>query len=189
MNVFDFAIRYNISRDKARRIKKDNPRWFTDSGDDDFLLMLQNWMRSGKQLTAKHLLKFCDNPDLIYALGNYSLKAEWQFDALGDAVKEAAPANIASGIGSAAQNDDYATAAIATWAKTVIPSEPVGHAWLAVRLLLGLPEHLREHETARIGRALINCRARPDFVGWWRTEKIKSRNVTIYQRPKQPFDL
>jgi hypothetical protein len=155
MNIFEFCRKYSISRDKARRIKRDNPRWFSSGEDDDFILSVQDWMRNGNRLTVKHLLKLCDNTDLIYALGNYSLKAEKQFDALGDAAKEAAPRNIAVGIGLAAQNDDDATAAIAAWIKSVLPSEPVGHAWLAVRLLLGLPEHLREHETARIGRALI----------------------------------
>jgi hypothetical protein len=72
----------------------------------------------------------------------------------------------------------------------VIPAKPVGHAYLAVRLLLGLAPNIRQYDVPRIPRALLNCRLHADLVGWFRVEKVKSRNVTIYQRPaKLALDL
>ena len=113
----------------------------------------------------------------------YEGRADEQLSALGDARNEIAPKNIAACVTFAAKGEAESIDTLLSWLQQIIPAWPVGHSYIAVRLLLGIPANLRQFDIPRIPRALHECRRREEFAGWWRTERPKDRNVTIYQRP------
>jgi hypothetical protein len=71
---------------------------------------------------------------------------------------------------------------IAYWLNSIIPAEPVGHAYLAVRLMLGVPENIRKYDFPRIQRVFMHCRKHQALAGYSFTVRESSRNVTYYQK-------
>lgn len=179
MNIFEFCERYHISLAKARRIAKDNPAWFngTSSAFDAVRASLAN----GDRLTAAQLVELIEEPGGLLELGKYASRAEQELAALGKA--QAAPREVVANIMEAAKGEPDALQILVDWLKTIIGDSPVGHAFIAVRLLLGTPASIRKSEGPRIPRALLNARNHPEFAGWWHSgQGIKNRKVTIYQK-------
>lgn len=185
MNVFEFCERYHISLAKARRIAKDQPQWFSATGST--FDAIRSTIANGDKLTAMQLVELIENPAGLLELGKYAFNAELALAALRDPRSQAAPKAVAANIMEAAKNEPEAVDILTTWLKEIIPSTPVNHAYLAVRLLLGVPENMRKSEGPRIPRALLNARQRADFARYWHVEKGVSRNSTVYQ--KIGFDL
>lgn len=185
MNVFEFSERYKLSLAKARRIKKDHPQIF-DEADSRFDAM-RSTLSKGNRLTAPQLVQLVENPGNLLELGKHAAEATRQFAELGDAKGQAAPRLVVANLMEAAKGEPEAVQILADWMRKVIPSDPVEHAYLAVRLLLGLPENLRKSEGARIPRALLNARNHASLAGYFHVEKVASQKRTIYQ--KKGFDL
>lgn len=140
-------------------------------------------LKKGARLTVAQLVTLIESPSGILELGKYSEPAQKQLAAIGDAKREAAPPTVAANILETYQNEPEGVAIVALWVRSIIPAQPVGHAYVATRLLLGVPDNQREYETPRLQRALMNCRQHPLLTGLWRTERVASRNVTIYEKP------
>lgn len=186
-NIFDFCEKFNISLAKARKMDKAGFLRLDDSL-PDASAEIRRTLANGDDLTAAQLVELVENPGAMMDLGRYATRAEEQIAALGRV--EAAPKEIAAHVTFAAKGEDESVQALCEWLCEIIPFEPVGHSFIAVRLLLGIPANIRHFDVPRIPRALLECRKREEFVGWWRVEKRKSRNVTIYQRPaKITLDL
>ena len=183
MNLFEFCERYHISLAKARRIAKDNPAWFSGTG--GAFDLIRATIANGDRLTAAQLVELLENPGGLLELGKYASKAERALAALGK--PQAAPKEVVANIMEAAKGEPEALQILIAWLKSILPEKPVSHAFIAVRLLLGIPETIRKYEGPRIPRALLNARQHPDFAGWWRVEKHGARNVTLYA--KKEFDL
>lgn len=183
MNVFEFCERYHISLAKARRIAKDNPAWF--SGTSSAFDLVRASLANGDRLTAAQLVELIKEPGGLLELGKYAGKAEREIAALGK--PQAAPSEVVANIMEAAKGEPEALQILVDWLKSIIGESPVGHAFIATRLLLGIPATIRKFEAPRIPRALLNARQHPEFAGYWRVEKQGARNVTIYQ--KKAFDL
>ena len=179
MNVFEFSEKYKISRAKSRQIAKDNPQWFPDApGDFDHI---RAGLMNGDKLTALQLIQLIEQPSGLLELGGQAGKAKSELDALAN--PQAAPKEVSANIMEAAKGEPEAIRILVDWLKSIIPEKPVSHAFIAVRLLLGVPVSIRKSEGARIPRALLNARKQPDFAGWWHiVEGRKNRNVTIYQK-------
>jgi hypothetical protein len=188
MNVFEFSERYAISLTKTRKIAKDNPHWF-DERTNEKGLDIRAWLSQGKLLTAAQLCTLIEAPSLLLDLGKYADKAESQISALGNVKNEIAPREVAAYITDAAKGDADAVKVLVTWLRLILPAKPVNHAYIATRLLLGLPENVRAFDVPRVPRALLNCRRNPGFAGYWEIKKTLTRTATFYQKPKLALDL
>lgn len=189
MNIFEYCERYHISLVKARRQLKDGVLRL-DETTSEAITEIRHVLSRGQPLTAAHLVELLDNPGSMLDLGRYASRAQAEINALGNVRAEIAPKLVAAYITDAAKNEPEAVEALLAWLRGVVPIKPIGHAYLAVRLLLGLAPNIRQYDVPRIPRALLNCRLHEGFAGWWRVEQVKSRNVTIYQRPaKLALDL
>lgn len=183
MNIFDFCERFHISLAKARKMDKMGVLRL-DENTNEHAAEIHHWLSRGQKLTAAQLCALVEEPSLLLDLGRYAGRAEQQIDALGNVKSQAAPKTVSAFVTDAAKNDAEAVDVLVGWLRDIIPSKPVGHSYIAVRLLLGLAPNIRHYDVPRIPRALLNCRQRPDFEKWWRVDRQKSRNVTLYQRPK-----
>lgn len=191
MNIFEFAEKYKISVPKTRKIAKDYPALF-DAGDNPIAGAMRHYLGRGQSLTAEHLCALIEQPSLMLALGKYTESAQTQVDALRKPRLEVAPPEITAIIGEAAKGEPVAVQSLIEWLCRVIPSVKVTHSYIAVRLLLGVHVNSRQYEVPRIPRALLHCRRHEQFAGWWIIEKLNSRSITIYQKPKKTvanFDL
>lgn len=186
MNVFEFHERYKISLTKARLIAKENPHWF--DGTSTATDAARATIAKGNAPTAMQLVELIENPASLLELGKYVDTAEREIAKLGNPLGQVAPKEVVANIMEAAKGEPEAVEILVNWLKSITGDSPVGHAFIAVRLLLGTPASIRKSEGPRIPRALLNARNHPDFAGWWHTKPDgKNRNVTIYQ--KKAFDL
>lgn len=182
MNISDFCERYGISRAKGRRIERDNPDWFEPIAEYPAdLAAMRARLANGDNLSALQLCALIENPQWEIDLGE---KARKTVRLLGPLI-EPAPRHVAAMIEEAARRKPDAIATLIGWLRAVLPASPVNHAWIAVRLLMGIPANMRENEARLLPRALFNCRKAPEFAGWWRVEKC----ATIYQKSLAAFDL
>lgn len=183
MNIYEFCEKYKISLTKARRMDRDKVLRL-DGGENKAAAEMRHYLGRGQALPAAHLVALVEEPSILLDLGRYAERADAQLSELGPNVKdEAAPREIVAYIEGAAKNDPDAVDTLLGWLMEILPSKPVPHSFIAVRLLLGLAPSIRGYDVPRIPRALLNCRKREEFADWWRTEKTPSRNVTLYQRP------
>lgn len=182
MNIFDFCEQFHISHAKAKKMNKAGVLRLDENTREE-ITEIRHILSRGQPLTAAHLVELVDSPGALLDLGRYASRAQAELDGLGNVRAEIAPKIVAANITDAAKNDPEAVDVLLAWLRGVIPAKPVGHAYLAVRLLLGLAPNIRQYDVPRIPRALLNCRLHESFAGWFRVEKVKSRNVTIYQRP------
>lgn len=186
MNVFEFCERYHISLAKGRKIAKENPVLRFDDTASAFDAIRAS-IANGDKLTAPQLIELIENPGGLLELGKYAARAEQELAALGDPARQAAPMEVAANIMGAAKGDPEAVQILVDWLKQILPKDPVGHAFIATRLILGVPANIREYEGPRIPRALLNVRKHEGFKDWWHVEPGVSRNRTVYQN--KGFDL
>lgn len=144
-------------------------------------------LKRGKRLTTAQLVELIDNPGGLMELGHYAGAAEAQLSALGDVKAQAAPTDITAYILDAYQNEPEAVERVAHWVNSILPSEPVGHAYVATRLLLGVPANIRKYDVPRMQRVLMNCRQHQALAGQWKRVKQASLIATVYR--KQTLDL
>lgn len=185
MNIFEFSERYKISLAKSRLILKENPHWFDGSASTQGI-EIRAWLSNGQPLTAMQLCALIENPGFMLDLGKHAYKAEEAIARLGNVKAEIAPLMVAACITDAVSKDPDALRVIIEWLKSVIPSESVGHAYLATRLLLGLAPNVRQFDAPRLQRVFLNCRLHPSFANWFFVKKNFSKSITFY---KKPLDL
>lgn len=181
MNVFEFHERYKISLTKARRIGKENPQWFDGTaGATD---SLRATISKGNEPTAVQLVALIENPAGLLELGKYAGQVERELAALGNPQAEVAPRDVVANVMEAAKGEPEAVAILSDWVKRILAhGKPVNHAYIASRILLGIPATIRKFEAPRIPRALLNVRQQPGFASFWHVEKGTSRNRTVYQK-------
>lgn len=192
MTLYEFSEKYRISLRKTRRMAKDGVLRL-DREENEAAAEMRLCLSRGQRLSAHHLLALVEEPSLLLDLGPYADRAEQQVSELGDAKNGTAPKEVAAYVSEAASpgSDGHAEAVkiVTKWMKEIIPAKPVPHSYIAVRLLLGIPSSIRKFEIPRIPRAMLNCRQHPDLNGWWRVVRTAGRNISLYQRPQNGFDL
>lgn len=184
-SLHEFAAAYHISLGKARRMEKAG--WLRIDSNATPADEIRIALRKGARLTVAQLAYLVETPSALLELGNYMRQASEQVDRLGDVKADVAPAEITAQMLDAYRNDSEAVSIVAAWVASVLPAEPVGHAWVATRLLLGVPESLRKQDIPRLQRVLMNCRNHDALRPHWFTVQESSRNVTYYQ--KRTLDL
>jgi len=188
MNIAEFCQEFRISQKKAKAMQARGILLLTDD-DTAQAAAIRASLIKGQPLSALQLVHLIESPSALLQLGRYAGKAGDQLEAIGDAQGERAPIEIAAMISDAARGDAPSLDALAAWLLSVLPVEPVGHSWIACRLLLALPANIREFDAPRIPRALMRCRKLPAFAGAWRYQTRSGRKFTLYARPKNSFDL
>jgi hypothetical protein len=189
MNLFEYCERYHISVAKARRQMKDGVLRL-DREENEQAAQMRFYLGRGQHLTLAHMVALLENSSILLDLGRYEERAEAQLAELGDVKGAAAPREVAAHITDARSGKEPESIAIlVAWLRSVIPTHPVSHYWVALRLLWGLPENIRKYDVPRVPLALLQCRKHPDLAGWWRVVESRGRTQTIYQRPEKPFDL
>jgi hypothetical protein len=180
MNIYEISEEFHISLAKLRKMKQKGILRVDDSttaGD-----LIRATLAKGNEPTAAQLVDLIEKPSLLLELGKYVDRAEYHLRKLANPQNQVAPKDVVANVMEAAKGETEAVLIMVDWLKSIIPTKPVGHAYVATRLLLGIPETIRKYEGPRIPRALLNARSHPNFAGWWRTEKQASRNVTLYQK-------
>ena len=186
MNILEISEKFKISVPKLRKMDKAGVL-ILDEDIGGTILDIRHNIKTNNNLTVMQLVYLVDNPAMILQLGRYISAAQTQIDDLGDI--EPAPRIVGANLVFAARAEPDSVAVLVEWIKAILPSEPVGHTWLGVRLLLGCNVNSRREYALRLGRAFFECRKQPDFASWWHVEKKSNRNVTIYQKPATVFDL
>ncbi len=147
-------------------------------------------LRKGNPLSVAQLWALIENPVLLDSLGKLRDYALTAIEALDDYRAEAAPREVVLHILDAAWNDQCAIEKILPWLKSVIPANcAVPHHYLAIRLIMGSSPLLRQCHISKLRRVMANCRAHPEFVGWWSVNRQNGRDATWYSRPKIEYDL
>jgi hypothetical protein len=179
-SIHEFCSEFHITLGKARRMEKRG--WLRVDSNATPIDEIRMALKRGQKLTVAQLVELIERPAGILELGKYASKAEEQLAALRDPKSQVAPKIVAANVLEAFQNDPQAVEIVARWLASIIPAAPVGHAYLATRLLLGVPENIRKYDVPHMQRVLMNCRQHPALKGLWRTEREKTRNVTVYQK-------
>lgn len=180
-SIHEFCAEFHISLAKARRMEKRS--WLRIDSKTTPVDEIRFALKRGAKLTVAQLAELIENPGGLLELGKYAGNAEAQIKMLGDVKNEIAPRDVAANILEAYKNEPEAVAIVAVWLHSIIPVvAPVGHAYLAVRLLLGVPANIRHYDAPHMQRVLMNCRASPILAGCWKTIKMGSRNVTFYRK-------
>ncbi len=185
MNIFEVAEKFKISLKKLRAMDKAGLLRLDESA--TAADPIRATLIKGHPLPVWQLVQLVEEPALLLGLGKYAGAAETQVAALGKPERETAPKPVAASVTDAAKNDPEQVAILCGWLRSIIPARPVGHAYLATRLLLGIPAGARKSEAPRIGRALLNCRNSPALAEWWTVKPGASQNSTVYQ--KKVLDL
>jgi len=186
-SLYEISEKYRVSVRKLRKMHKDGVLRCDGSGDpiaDD----IRGYLERGQQLTVKQLVALIERPGLLLEIGPRMDAAKAQVNALDG--PEPASGDLWPELAGAAANEPDALLKLIAWAQATIPGDrPVNHHWLAVRLLLAVPENLRKYEFPRLNRVFLHMRQRPEFEGWWSVESQGKRRVTWYHQPKKGFDL
>lgn len=184
-SIHEFCAEFHISLAKAKRMDKRD--WLRIDSATTPVDEIRFALKRGAKLTVAQLVELIENPAGLLELGKYAVNAEAQVKMLGDVKAQVAPREVAANVLEAYKNENEAVAIVAAWLYSIIPAAPVGHAYLAVRLLLGVPANIRHYDAPHMQRVLMNCRTHPILAGCWKTVKQASRNVTFYV--KKPLDL
>lgn len=184
MNLAEFCQEFRISTAKAKRMDKAGVLLLEDSG-CTIAASIRQSMIKGNPLSVMQLVDLIESPSALLELGRYASKAMDQLEAIGDAQEGAAPREIVAQLSDAARGDPAAVLALVDWIKSTLPEsgEAVSHAWIAARLLLGVPAKARQFDVPRIPRALMRCRKASEFAGWWHYSARSGRKFSLYARP------
>lgn len=190
MNIYEISEEHSISVTKLRKLERDG-LLCVDGQESQTAAALRYHLRRNQIMTVAQVLQLIDAPGLVIELNRWAERARTQLEALGDVKATQAPRDVTAYIDDAARGDAEAIAILLRWLQIVLPTRPVPHAWVGVRLLVGLPENLRAYNIRRVPLALLNVRKQPEFAGWWHLASTggTERNRTFYARPKIIFDL
>jgi hypothetical protein len=185
VNILELSEKAGISVKKLRVLDK-----LGGLRHDDNITPLDEMraaIKSGNRLNVGQLVHLVEHSEGLLELGRYADKARVQLAELDNPKGQGAPPEIAALTLDAFEKQPAAISALVGWLKTIIPAHPVGHSYVAARLLLGVPELSRQYDVPRLQRIMMNCREDPSFAGWWRREKQVTQNRTVYQKPA--FDI
>lgn len=188
MNIFEIHEKSGVSLRALRKLEKLGVLRLESV--DPMVERMAYMLGKSQQLPVDALAALVEDPGLLLELGRYAGEAEFQVSSLGKVDRDKAPADVAAEIEQAAKGDDAAVEKIAHWLQTIIPKDcAVGHHFVAVRLLLGVPGTLRKYAYSRLARALLNVRRHKSFEGWSSYDTSGHHKASRYHRPSGNFDL
>jgi hypothetical protein len=184
MNIYQLSVKSGIPVTKLRKLEK--LKALVIDQETEFLDKLIFHMRGNQTLSVSQLLTLIREPALLEELAaarpRYAKRAGEQIAALGDISQHEAPVSVIGAIVGASRGDDDESLVIVNWLQSILPAEPVPHAWIAVRLLKPVNEFTRGQLAPLISPAMLNVRKLPEFKGYWHSWKAGSRSVISYYR-------
>lgn len=188
MNIYEVSRRVGISLSKLRSLEK--LKILKLYPEEELAPALRFHLGRNAHLSVAQLLALLDAPATLDDLGRYAVRARAQLTSLGDVKAGAAPRDVTAYSIDAGKGDVAAAEILAAWLRSVLPGFAVTHHWVAVRLLIGLPESLREQNAKMLTLALLHVRKLPSFAGWWHSEEFGMRNTIKYHaKAHLPLDL
>ena len=184
--LHEWHNRWGIGFKKLRRMERQG--WIKFDAGDPLTDAILETFRNGDPLTVSQRVALLERPAVINTLGDKAERARAQLAELGDV--KPAPPEITAEMVCVAAGDERSVQVLVEWCKATIPTgRDVGHHYLGVRLLKGVPVKIRHFQEKRLPRVLLNVRRSEDFAGWWHTVANGRHNVTDYHRPRPLFDL
>lgn len=187
MNIHDTSTKYKIPVSALRRLEKGGLLKFEKPSDS--VAKMRFLLIRNQQLPVESLLELLDDPGTIFDLHKYQERGRAQITALGDVRGEAAPIGVYASIADAAGGDVLAAQTLADWLTGILPSEPVSHHWVAVRLLLPFDEMQRGEMLGKVSFALMHMRKLDSFADYWESVQNKSGRKEIKYFAKRVFPL
>jgi hypothetical protein len=183
MNIFELADKSGVSLRTLRKIEK-LLKGRPIAASDPVIDAIRVQSRKSRALSVSQYMALIDDPDLIDALGTRAENVQDALDAIGDAVGEAAPRDVTMHIQDAAKGNAEAAAILARWMRDALPVQGnVSHAYLALRLLYGVPENVRHYVLPLVPRAMQAAKRQDALAGHWRVVQNGSIRATEYFRP------
>ncbi|MDZ4314743.1 MAG: hypothetical protein U0989_08265 [Azonexus sp.] len=199
MDIHDIYLKYDISKQKLRRMEKGGVLRVGKSELPKHWQMVRTDIRKGK-LSARSIALAYRLPKFVDSIIDLSSS---QRSMIG---KHFVAANLPENIpapdedissmaglicGAATEGGHYLDRFIRL-VQALIPNKEVGYDYVAVRILLmAKNEYDIDGAFHYLRRALLKAKDKPEMAGWWRSEKTggASGTRTIYHRPKVDFDL
>ncbi len=188
MDIFDVAKLTGVSVRNLKKVEK-HGLLKIKKPNNDVLAKARHNLRRGNALTAEQLAYFIRFPDWLDRLDSpYEANARAVIETLGDVTGEAMPWEVSAGLPFAVNGEEDSLGPIVTWLRTLIDTSPAfaagrmrGHAYMAVRVLAGIPEQHLESNAPLISKLFWKIRTRSkDFAEYWFVDENKR---TQYRRP------
>lgn len=180
MNIHELSRRTGVTLTKLRAIERLGA--LKVDAENATAQQIQFTLSRNPVLTLASALALLDDPSLIYDLGHYEKRARAQIDQLGNV--KPAPRDAGAAIEGAAHGDEGSCAILAKWLASALPTEPVPYLWIAVRLLVALPETLRASLAGKVNIALAHVRKRADFEPYWSSATRSGKVTILYHKPR-----
>jgi hypothetical protein len=188
MNIFELADKSGASLRTLRKIEK-LLKGRPIAASDPVLDSIRAQTNRVRPLSVSQYMALIDRPELIDALGSRAERIEQELEAIGDAQGEAAPREVTLHLQDASKGNPKAAAIIAQWMHDALPDQGnVPHAYLALRLLYGVPENVRRFALPVVPRAMQAAKRQAPLAGCWRIVETGSMRATEYFKP-MPLDL
>lgn len=193
MDIYELSNKSNVSIRTLRKIEKFGVLNIQKSKNPIIDEMKKN-LNHGNRLTAVQQLHLVKNPKDAKLLLRWEDEVQVYLDALGDVMREKMPWDISANAAFAASRDMEAADNLAQWFCNFIDRNPAfanganrNHAYLAVRMLADIPDHLLHLTAPVVSQAMWNCRRTKRMAGYWHIDPKTRR--TLYHRPAGVLDL
>jgi hypothetical protein len=191
--IYEIAKASGLSLRTLRKLEKIGALNATKSSDPITDAAREN-LKKGNKLTALQQLHLLRNPAARDTLQQWDLEIDAILKRLGDAISEAIPWSVSNAIELCARREPEAIDKIASAIRNLIQlsdafdkGQSQDHAFIAVRLLAGVPDHSLDSLAKRAQACLWNCRRSPILSDCWR---LNERGQTEYFRPtKKPVAI
>jgi hypothetical protein len=165
VDIYQFCETYRISVRKAKRMQADGVLAL-DVADRPLTREIRHYLGRSQPLTALMVAAVAGSEVTLKSLGNHQDKARKILKALD---LTPAPAEVAASVDGAIRNEPEALAILGAWVNATVKSRSVVyHQELGARLLLGMPEVLREREARKLVGAMGRLRQSGHIEGLWR---------------------
>lgn len=183
MDIYEASLRYRVSLKTLKAMARDGEIRLDEPV--PIISKMRAYLAKQGTLNVEHLTTLTEDRSLLDQLGPFQDKARDALKLIGTDVwnAPAAPKEVGWSLLGAASGDPVDLSVIETWLKGVLPSDPVRHQWIGVRLLLSLDPDERPQEFKRLRRVMLNLRRRESFAGWWHVQENGEQKVTFYSRP------
>jgi len=179
MNIHELHEKSGVSLRTLRKIEK-LLKGRPIGASDPVVDAIKSQTNRTRPLSVAQYMALIDKPELIDALGNRAERIEQELETIGDAIGQAAPREVTLRLQDAAKLNPEAVAIIAQWMQSAIPEQGcVPYAYLALRLIYGVPENLRRNALPLVPRAIQAAKQHEALAGHWRF----AEKATIYFRP------
>lgn len=187
MNLLKISQDIGVSVRQLKKVVKEFRRLgYLPPGDREDtaeITKMKNYLSIGANLPIPQLVRLIGHPELLKAMGAKAVGAKAQLEALG-VVPTAHNTVITDLIFGTSSRVPGAVERLAAWMHATIPDHDVTHHYLAVRIAMATPDHLRPMLYPKLSYAFMLARTLPQMDGWFTVDRDRKRPTTFYHKPK-----